>query len=45
LKQGALHLLFRRLRQQQNQDHEEREDADDGYGGALHESREVLNRL
>ena len=45
LKQRALHLLLRRLRQQQNQDHEEREDADDGYGGALHESREVRNRL
>jgi hypothetical protein len=33
------------LRQQQNQDHEEREDANDGYGGALHESGEMRKRL
>jgi hypothetical protein len=40
-----LHLLLRRLRQQENEDHKEREDTNDGYGGALHESREVPNRL
>jgi hypothetical protein len=45
LKQGALHLLFRRLRQQKDQDNEEREDADDGYGSALHERRERPNWL
>jgi hypothetical protein len=38
-------LLLSRLRQQKNQYHEEREDADDGYGGALHESREKRNWL
>jgi hypothetical protein len=36
-------LLFRRLRQQEDEYYQKREDADNGYGSALHERRERRN--
>ena len=39
LEQSALHLLLCRLGRQKDKDDKKREDAANGYGGALHESR------